>query len=293
MKRALLFLSIICAVLSAHCKAEAFTCTDNADVYIDQEEPSTNYNDKTRLLISYHPTKGIARALLRFDIPGSITAPLIQSAILHLSSSGHTGGGTAITVDIHALNSGFVESTETWNTHSGGDYDASVFSSGSIPVGNDWLTTVDITTLVGERLNKVRDYGILMKLATEGPDKLYQNIASRECDNSSNPDYVEADEPPRLEITLYDDVLHGTVSGDVQSGVAIHLYRSVCGSWSLQQTIYTGTGGGYLFNGLANGTYRVVPEYAGATFQPTQYNNIAIPHSAPASYNFVATLGSR
>ena len=41
---------------------------------------------------------------------------------------------------------------------------------------------------------------MLIKLATEGPDKLYQNIASRECDDPANPDYVEADEPPHLEI---------------------------------------------------------------------------------------------
>ena len=46
---------------------------------------------------------------------------------------------------------------------------------------------------------------VLIKLTTEGPDKLYQHIASRECDDASNPNYVEADEPPRLEIILKTD----------------------------------------------------------------------------------------
>ena len=103
---------------------------------------------------------------------------------------------------MYALNSSFVESMETWNTHNGGDYDASVFSSGSLPAGNSWLITVDVTALLKGNLNKVRANGMLIKLAAEGPTNLYQNIASRECDDSSNPDYVEADEPPSLVMTL-------------------------------------------------------------------------------------------
>jgi hypothetical protein len=181
--------------------AEMVACLDTSDVYIDQVSPTTNFNTLTRLLISYHPTKGIARSLLKFDIPAGIVASQIQSATLYLSSSGHTGGGNAITVNIHALNSPFGENTETWNTHNGSDYDSALFSSGALPVGNTWKTTIDVTTLLAGNLNKARDNGILIKLATEGPDKLYQNIASRECDDTSNPDYVEADEPPRLEIT--------------------------------------------------------------------------------------------
>ncbi len=176
--------------------------TVTADVYIDEIDPALNFNDKTRLLFSFHPTKGKARTLLKFDIPISIEAPQIQSAVLHLSSSGHTGGGNAVSVNSHALNSPFGENAETWNTHNGGDYDSSLFSTGALPAGNAWKTTIDVTTLLTVNLNKIRDNGILIKLAAEGPDKLYQNIASRECDDTSNPNYVEADEPPRLEIYL-------------------------------------------------------------------------------------------
>ena len=184
-----------------HVEADTIICNDTADVYIDQRYPDESFNDKTRLLVSWHPTYGIARSLLKFDIPISVEAAQIQSAILHLSSSGHTGGSSVVVnINCHALNASFDESTVTWNSLSGGDYDASIFSSGSLPIGNEWRTTIDVTNLLAENLNKVRDNGILLKLAIEGPDKLYNNIASRECDNISNPDYVEADEPPSLEI---------------------------------------------------------------------------------------------
>jgi hypothetical protein len=207
MKKHILLLLMLCALLFAvhNAAAETISCNTTADVFIDQYEPTTNFNDKTRLLISYHPTKGIARGLLKFDIPSCITASQIQSANLYLSSSGHTGGGSAININIHALKASFNEATDTWNSLSGGNYDAGVFSSGSLPSGNAWKTTINVTTLLVGNLHKARNNGVLIKLTTEGPDKLYQHIASRECDDASNPNYVAADEPPRLEISLKTD----------------------------------------------------------------------------------------
>ena len=211
MKKIFTVLIILSAIICSALQAAAVTCPDIADVYIDQcldcspVGLNTNYNDKTRLMISYHSTHGIARGLLKFDIPSCITASQIQSATLYLSSSGHTGGGNAINVSIHALNSPFNENTETWNTHSGGDYDSSVASSGALPAGNDWKTNINVTTLLVGNLHKARTNGLLIKLTTEGPTKLYQHIASRECDDTSNPNYVAADEPPRLEISLKTD----------------------------------------------------------------------------------------
>jgi len=149
-------------------------------VYIDQESPTTNFNDKTRVLISYHPTKGAARGLWKFNIPGTINAAQIESATLYVSGSIHTGGGTALSVYCYALNSFFDENVETWNTHNGGAYDSSVFSSGSLPAGNDWEAAIDVTTLAKGNLAKLRNNGMLMRKQQEGPTKEYQNIASRE-----------------------------------------------------------------------------------------------------------------
>ena len=105
MKKHILLLLMLCAALFAanNAAAETISCNTTADVFIDQYDPTTNFNDKTRLLISYHPTKGIARGLLKFDIPTCITASQIQSATLYLSSSAHTGSGNAININIHAL----------------------------------------------------------------------------------------------------------------------------------------------------------------------------------------------
>jgi hypothetical protein len=210
MKKFLFLLLLIMAGLSicSPAKADTVSCNDIADVYIDQcitctpSGGDTNFNTKTRVLVSYHPTKGLARSLLRFDIPADISASQIQSATLYLSSSAHTGGSNVIlTIACHALNAPFNEETDTWNSLGGGNFDAAVVSTGTLPAGNDWKTTVDVTALLTGNLDKVRTNGMLMKLAVEGPDKAYQSIASRECDDPSNPDYIEADEPPRLEIT--------------------------------------------------------------------------------------------
>ena len=126
------------------------------------------------------PRRASARGLWKFNIPGTIDAAQIESATLHVSGSIHTGGGTAISVYCYALNSPFDENAETWNTHSGGDYDAGVFSSGSLPAGNDWEAAIDVTTLAKGNLAKLRDNGMLMRIQQEGPTKEYQNIASRE-----------------------------------------------------------------------------------------------------------------
>lgn len=202
MKKFLFFLLLFCVTLGEvnQAAADNTTCPAVSDVYIDQYSPDENFNAKTRLLVSYHPTKGIARGLLKFTIPESIDASYINKATLHLSGSRHTGGGVSCTVSFFALNASFDENTSTWNSLSGGNFDNSTGSQGILPENNDWYTTIDVTTLIKDRFTKVRTNGILMKLAKEGPDKVYQSVASRECDNASNADYVEADEPPRLEI---------------------------------------------------------------------------------------------
>lgn len=163
-----------------HVLAETVTCPTIADVYIDQRYPDTNFNNKTRIVISYHPTYGIARGLFKFDIAEEIDASEITAATLHLSGSYHTGGGVSIDVNCYALNEPFSEGSDTWNTLSGGDYDTSVTSPGTLPAGNDWETSFDVTALVTGNLQKLRNNGMLMRLQSEGPLSKYQNVASRE-----------------------------------------------------------------------------------------------------------------
>jgi hypothetical protein len=158
---------------------QAVVCPSMADVFIDQYAPDENMNYRTRILISYHPSKGIARGLFKFDIPEEIDAAEVTAATLYLSGSYHTGGGDAISVNCYALNESFSEGSDTWNSLSGGDYDPSIASSGNLPSGNDWDTSIDVTELVAAKLDKLRNHGMLMRLQNENGDS-YQNIASRE-----------------------------------------------------------------------------------------------------------------
>lgn len=202
MKKSLYFVLTFFAVIcwGNQAAADNTTCADSSDVFIDEYSPDENFNYKTRLLVSYHPTKGKARVLMKFAIPAGIDSSQIDNATLHLSGSRHTGGGYSCVVSFFALNAPFDENTATWNSLSGGSFDNSTEAQGILPAGVDWYVTINAAALIKNNLDKVRSNGILMKLSTEGADKLYQNIASRECDNESNLDYIEADEPPRLEI---------------------------------------------------------------------------------------------
>lgn len=152
-----------------------------SDVYIDEYAPDENMNFRTRILISYHPSKGVARGLFKFDIAEEIEAFQITAATLYLSSSHHTGGGAAIDVKCYALNEPFNEGIDTWNSLSGGNFDGSVASAGSLPSGNDWAASLDVTAIAIGNLEKLRVNGLLMRLQIEGPLSAYQNIASREC----------------------------------------------------------------------------------------------------------------
>ncbi len=176
-----LLITMVFFSIASHALAQApITCATLTDVYIDQKYPDTNLNTKTRVLISWHPTYGIARGLWKFDIPTGIDTSQVQSALLHLSGSIHTGGGTTIDVCCYALNATFGEDSATWNLLAGGNYDNTTCATGSVPAGNDWESTIDVTTLLQQKLDKVRTNGILIKIKDEQGAKSYQNIASRE-----------------------------------------------------------------------------------------------------------------
>jgi hypothetical protein len=192
----ILLISLISTVMYI-APAEAVICPSIADVYIDQRYPDENMNYKTRIIISYHPTYGIARGLFKFDIADNISASDVTAATIYLSGSIHTGGGDAINVSCYALNEPFTEGSDTWTSLSGGDFDNGISSSGAIPAGNDWETSFDVTALVTGNLAKLRNNGMLMKLQSESGDS-YQNIASRE---SVDPE----DFAPYLDIVIDSD----------------------------------------------------------------------------------------
>ena len=140
MKKLLLLTLMLATLIFAGSQAAADTiiCPTTDDVYIDSGSPTTNFSDKTRVLVSYHPPVWSARGLWKFNIPEGIHSCRNRPARsctcqkLYCRRRGSAIDGHAF----YALNSAFAESTETWNTHSGGDYDTSVcFTAEPFPHG--------------------------------------------------------------------------------------------------------------------------------------------------------------
>ena len=217
MQRVLLTIAILSMLHTTQRSSaeETITCNDIADVYIDQLSPDENFNAKTRVLIATQLGKGIARGLFLFDIPDDMLSEEVAEATLYLSGSTHTGGGYAIDVNCYALNTPFDENDDTWNSLSGGDYDNSVFSPGSLLSGNDWETSIDVTTLVSGNLEKVRDYGLLIRLQNEDMAKEYQNIASREStDEEDFAAYLEIVCSPLISSTTTTELIETTTTSE-------------------------------------------------------------------------------
>jgi hypothetical protein len=88
---------------------------------------------------------------------------------------------------------------------------------------------------------------------------------------------------------LSQNFIQGKITGAVQEGISVKLYKPYCGSDAvIVDTITTNTNGYYGFGCLDNGTYSVVPDYAGYYFNP-EYEEVAIPQTEIQSYDFVAS----
>lgn len=200
-KRILTYLVFIGVLFTLNTKvwSESVTCPDVADVYIDEWYPYDNFNYKTRLLVATNGENhhGIARSLLRFDIPTEIGAGSIGSASIYFSPCASCGGGNGGWVGFYALNQSFDEVTVTWNTFPvDGSWDDSVFSTAVLPGGTNWNQAVngepppdaqgmDVTALLKGNLDKVRDNGIMMRFLDEHQlPSTHQNVASRESQDS-------------------------------------------------------------------------------------------------------------
>ncbi len=181
--------------LGTQALAETYLCPVINDVYIDQGRPDDTQGHRTRVLVSWHSTNLAARGLWRFDIPPAIAAAQIVSAVMHVSRNSTGGAGTAIDVDVFALNAPFDEATDTWNSLAGGSFDTSVVASGTLPA---WAcpppctAAIDLTSLLQGNLDKVRDHGILMMVQDEGTGaNRNQNFATKEDVPPSTGAYLE------------------------------------------------------------------------------------------------------
>jgi hypothetical protein len=67
--------------------------------------------------------------------------------------------------------------------------------------------------------------------------------------------------------------IYGRVTGAVQAGVTINLYKVSCGSSSLVATTQINADGYYIFSS-PDGYYNVDAVYSGCSFDPASYQNV-------------------
>ncbi len=169
-------------VVNQELAATDYTCPITDDTYIDEGYATSNFNHKTRIMLASNTINhyGLGRGLWKFDIPCNLSSDIIGSATLNISGSFHAAAD-GVDVYCYALNAAFDEETATWELLTGGDFDTGAVAAGTLPVGGDWETTIDMTALLSGNLDKVRDNGIIMVLQNEYivPD-VHQHIASKE-----------------------------------------------------------------------------------------------------------------
>ena len=137
-----------------------------------------------------------------------------------------SGGGAETDFAIYALRQDWVEGSclryndpttdngATWNQFSydgdssknrwdfpGGAYDSGMSVTGTFPLGSEWGPfIIDVTELIKNRLDDVRDYGFLIKHPLEDGAGSWQNCAGRDSSGYDPPrhPYLEIDflEPP-------------------------------------------------------------------------------------------------
>ncbi len=193
-----IILIVILVLTAGAAGAQTIICPAIADVSIDEWYPDENMNYKDRLILATNMNShhGIARALLRFDIPAEVQPEEIKTAFVYFSGCSHCGGAKGGTIRMCALNDPFDENTDTWATLDGGNWDETVCCDAELPGGSAWNEAVngektseavgmDITALLTGNLEKVRTNGIMIRFADEHQQPYtHQNIASRESEDT-------------------------------------------------------------------------------------------------------------
>ena len=84
------------------------------------------------------------------------------------------------------------------------------------------------------------------------------------------------------------DTVYGTISGDIQEGVIVGIYKPSCGGDILLNSDTTDSAGYYSFGNLGTGYRTILPELSGYTFIP-EVDYPKMPQAEIKSYDFTAT----
>jgi hypothetical protein len=172
--------------------------------------------------------------------------------------------------------------TPTDNCDSASDLSCNILSvtSNEPPNGvGDGDTDVDFEIITGTNTVNLR-----AERAGPGSGRIY--TITVECVDSSGNTGIGT-----VEVNVPHSKIDGTVSGDVQEGVNVGLYKMNCGENLLMSTAITDSDGYYLFDlQPENGSYAVIPENDTCIFGPVQVG-VKIPQATGdfGPYDFTAT----
>jgi len=99
-------------------------------------------------------------------------------------------------------------------------------------------------------------------------------LCGPDADNDTLPDIEDS------------DTVYGTISGAVQEGVTVSMYRPNCGGDVLLDTATTDANGYYAFGNLEDGLYTIKAEHPDYTFIPSM-DHPKIPQAEIKSYDFM------
>lgn len=163
-----------------------------ADTGIIQAAPANNYGSSSVNSVGFSGT-GVRRILMKFDVSSIPSGAEITDARLVFTINLLSSAVLPFAVSAHTVNSSWGEDTETWDTHSGGDYYATAQGSASVTSTGSWVIFLD-PAVVGQWVSgSLANNGVLLKQDVENTTEDWLSIYMKE-------DTVEA-ERPFLQVT--------------------------------------------------------------------------------------------
>jgi hypothetical protein len=108
--------------------------------------------------------------------------------------------------------------------------------------------------------------------------KIYRMVSDGSCTDSDSDGECDTSDA---------DTVYGTISGDIQAGITVKIYRTTCGADVFIATTTTDQNGYYSFGDLESGNLLVVPTASGYSFVPIRSWPV-IPQDVIQSYDFTA-----
>lgn len=176
------------------CAGDASACAAQ-DVCITEMAPDANNNGWNVSTVGTNGAGMRRRTLMYFDLSSIPSNAVITDARMYFNVAAYVPAGASLELNAYRVTAGWGETTETWNTHSGGSYAATpAIGAVNLTGAGSWVLFVDISTVEGWVNGGLSNYGIILisgTVSAAGND--YINISTKEA-------ILEA-ERPYLQVT--------------------------------------------------------------------------------------------